>query len=408
MKITGTDETTMTVSSTTVFPLATLQPVANAQHQWTAFSLRFGGGTGPDLQRLIHMFHGIGLFETLGTLPLLLPVANAEQLEIKVFDECRPQSVMLRVPVEFCREPILLKRLQQLRAKGFRVLLDGLPQDLASMYDGAHGFGVDCHGGLPEAVGLWLGQSPGPHLAEGVANMVRFEQCRAAGFGCFSGDYPLHASSTEPCKDGTTRSRLLKLLGLVAQDADSYELEMLLKQDPALSYQLLKLVNSAAFPHPHQITGFGQALNLLGRRQLQRWLQLLLYARQHVSGSVNPLLPHAALRARMMEVLSEQVGGGKDQQDRAFMTGIFSLLDVLFGVPLAELIEPLSLADDVTAALLKRSGELGRLLDLVEIATSSRTVLMPATLDACAIGPEAYWQAVLQAFSWAIHVGRET
>jgi c-di-GMP phosphodiesterase len=408
MKINGSDLTAMTVDApVAVLPLATLQPVADMHHQWTALTLCFEGDTGADLRQLIQLFNRIGLFEMLDVLPLLLPVSSAAQLESGVVDNCLPHRVLLRVPVAFCADPALRERLRLLRAKGFRLLLDGVPQDINSMLDEAQGLGLNCLAGVPAGASQWLYKSHGPHLAEGVADMARFEQCRTAGFGWFAGAYPLHPSCTASCSDGTTRSRLLKLLGLVAQDAESCELEMLLKQDPALSYQLLRLANSAAFPHSHQITSFGQALNLLGRRQLQRWLQLLLFARQHENAVINPLLPHAALRARMMEVLCEQAGGSRNEQDRAFMTGIFSLLEVLFGMPLAELIQPLALTDDISDALLMRSGELGRLLNLVEMATSGGGVPTQAELDACTIGPEAYWQGLIQAFSWAMHVSRE-
>ena len=151
------------------------------------------------------------------------------------------------------------------------------------------------------------------------------------------------------------------------------ELEVLLKQDPSLSYHLLKLVNSAAFALSSPVHSFSQAINVLGRRQLQRWLQLLLYARGNADGLPNLLLPLAALRAGQLEMLCKRDGGDRDEQDLAFMTGAFSLLD--------------------------RAGPLGELLKLVE--RHDRAALAQAGIDA-----ETFWQAQLEAHQWALQVSR--
>ena len=193
----------------------------------------------------------------------------------------------------------------------------------------------------------------------------------------------------------------MALLGLLARDADSRELEILLKQDPALSYHLLKLVNSAAFAMSKPINSFGQAINLLGRRQLQRWLQLLLYARQHEDGAANPLLPLAAVRAAQMEMLCKINGGDRDQQDIAFMTGVFSLLDVLLCMPMEEIISALNLDPDIVLALTARGGALGAMLALTE-----NSVVTLDALDDAGIDPETYWRSLLQAYHWAIQVSR--
>ena len=200
--------------------------------------------------------------------------------------------------------------------------------------------------------------------------------------------------------DGTTRNRLLALLGLLARDADSCELEALLKQDPALSYHLLRLVNSAAFAPSTPINSFGQAINLLGRRQLQRWLQLLLYARQQQDGRPNPLLPVAALRAAHMEALCLEQGGSRDDQDLAFMVGVFSLLDVLLGMTMDEIVGALNLAPLASDALLQRKGPLGELLRMVEGGAGH------GQLNSARIDTQQWWRSQLVAYQWAIKVSR--
>ena len=193
------------------------------------------------------------------------------------------------------------------------------------------------------------------------------------------GDFARHPDN-DNAGDGTSRKRLLALLDLLARDADTRELEVLLKQDPSLSYHLLKLVNSAAFALSSPVHSFSQAINVLGRRQLQRWLQLLLYARQQDDGLSNPLLPLAAVRAAQMEALVRAQGGDRDQQDMAFVAGVFSLLDVLLGMAMTEIVAALSLDLDVVMALLDRGGPLGQLLKLVE--GHDRVALEQAGLDA--------------------------
>ena len=107
-----------------------------------------------------------------------------------------------------------------------------------------------------------------------------------------------------------------------------------------------------------------------------------------------------------MEALCQKIGGSKDDQEHAFMTGIFSLLDVLFGLPLAQIITPLHLADEVEEALLAHSGWLGGLLSIVE--QRAPTPGLDEQLTANLLTPASYCQALVQAYQWAILVSRET
>ena len=169
---------------------------------------------------------------------------------------------------------------------------------------------------------------------------------------------------------------------------------------PPTPYHLLKLVNSAAFAVSTPITSFAQAIAVLGRRQLQRWLQLLLYARPQPDGLPNLLLPLAARRAAQVEALCRQHGGERDAQDLAFMTGVFSLLDRLLRMSMEDIARELQLPPDVAAALVHRGGQLGGWLRLAEGE--------PGTDDLAAAGVTAHdwWKSQLAAYHWAIQVGR--
>ena len=242
----------------------------------------------------------------------------------------------------------------------------------------------------------------GPHIAVNVDTAAQRERAEVAGFELFAGRYPVNVPHREDSGDGTSAKRLLGLLALLAADAETRELEALLKQDPALSFNLLKLVNSAAYTHKATITTYHQAINMLGRRQLQRWLQLLLYARQDHDAPPNPLLPLAAWRGAQMEALWLQKGGDEELHDEVFMTGVFSLLDVLLGMPMAGIVGALKLPPEVTQALLSREGPFGALLMLCEAQAPDQ-----AALDAAGIDPAGWWQSELKACQWAIQVSKD-
>ena len=398
---------TVPETSASFFPITALQPITNAFHEWTAIGLRVDASQAIDASALVRMLAVTDWFEAVGALPFLMSLTEAAALVPEQFAALPPDQVILCVPRALYADSVARQRLQDLQARGFRIVLDCLPQSGEQCGDVKFLLGLDCSAGVPLGAMDWLQKAAGPHLACKIADPDGFHQCRVAGFGWFSGSYPLHPANGMQRQDGSSRTRLLKLLALVARDAESRELEALMKQDPALSYQLIKLVNSAAFAHSTQITSFNQAITLLGRRQLQRWLQLLLYSRQQDDGENSPLLSRAALRASLMEAFCRHSGGSRDQQDRAFMTGIFSLLDVLFAMPLADIIKPLNLSGDVAAALLARSGRLGEMLTLAEYAAGDSAIAASAPVPVSGIDPNTYWHSVAKACRWAIQVSRE-
>ncbi len=386
----------MSAPESSLFPLVELQAVSNAHNEWVALAFELPPESGDSLQAALILLKTPDVYAALAPLDCILPIPHPLRLELSQLESLPANHVILRVPADACADPAVQKKLASYADAGYRIMVDGVAGTDATLC-GAKSLAYDAALSLPPVLAL-VGQ-PGPHLATGMGSEQRIAECAKAGFSWFLGDFALHPPHDVHAGDGTSRKRLLALLGLLARDADSRELEVLLKQDPALSYHLLKLVNSAAFALSSPIHSFGQAINVLGRRQLQRWLQLLLYARQQDDGMANPLLPLAAVRASLMEALSKALGWDRDQQDMAFVAGVFSLLDVLLGMPMTEIVAALSLDLDVVMALLDRGGPLGELLSLVEKHDG-------ASLAKAGIDHETYWGAQLQAYHWAIQVSR--
>lgn len=204
-----------------------------------------------------------------------------------------------------------------------------------------------------------------------------------------------------------TRLKLLEMLALIAEDADTAALEEIFRQEPKLSYSLLRLVNSAALAPRSPITSFAQAINLLGRRQLQRWLQLLVYADPNNGHQPNPLLQKAAARGRLMELLAPALpttAGIEHLEDAAFMVGTFSLLDVLLNMSMSEILQQLPLTDTIRQALTEQSGALGQLLQVISTAESRNLTAAARLLENLALPGSSFLDGQLAALSWAAKI----
>lgn len=382
-------------------PLITFQPAVDFNGKWVALLLESTEAL--DGSALAALFVQPGCSEILTTLPCVAAV-DPDSIDPSLAADLPPGRFILRIPVAAAVDAAAHERLAGLRSAGFGLMAEGFPPAGATFLQGIDSLAVTCPGhAMPTGFGDWLRQLPGPHLALGTREHVCPGFCRFHWLaGHLPGQHPIQAS-----KDPTTRSLLLRLLTLVMQDADTDALEALIRRDTNLSYHLLKLVNSVAFAPTRKIDSFGQAIALIGRRQLQRWLQLLLYVRPQGSTSASPLLPRAALRAGLMEALARQAGQSHDAQEHAFMTGMFSLLDLLFGMPLDQIIAPLGLPDEVASALTGGKGPLGRPLAAVAAGEQGDFTALVAALKAADITTDAWNRAFVHAAGWAVLVSQE-
>lgn len=205
-------------------------------------------------------------------------------------------------------------------------------------------------------------------LAEKVETLEEFRLCMELGFEYFQGYYFARPVILTGKKITPSEMGVLRLLKLVNSNADSLAIESAVKRDALISLNLLRLVNSRAAPGP-QIESLSQALSQLGRRQLSRWLQILLYTTGGTQVDLDsPLLQLATTRGKLLELMTQRVRPGDTASaDRAFTVGIMSLADALFSIPMSDILDNVEVADDVRGALLDREGDFGTMLRIAEM-----------------------------------------
>lgn len=271
--------------------------------------------------------------------------------------------------------PAVVERCVELKALGFTLALDdfvGYEDRFKPLLDIVEIVKVDTM--LVDPAGLLavtrkLGNWPVTLLAERVEKVELAEHCQQIGYSLFQGYYFAKPMIMAGKRLSHSQMALLRLLGMVLEDTDVAELEAVFKREPGLTMNLMRLTNSAATGVRVKVTSLRHAITLLGRRQLQRWLQLLMYTkpRPGTEPISSPLMQLAATRGKLMELLAGQIEPGRQEfEDQAFMVGIISLMPALMGVPMAEILNGISLGNTVREALEAQTGTLGKMLDLTE------------------------------------------
>jgi len=186
-------------------------------------------------------------------------------------------------------------------------------------------------------------------LAEKVETKEEFLEAKKIGFNFFQGYYfckPEMGNSSDLDSNQpilfTLMQESLKSPMNISKISEYFE------RDSALSYKLLKFVNSGILPITQQMDSIKKAVIYLGELQLKK-LILLLTAGIIAQDKPKELTRIAIVRARFCELIAKKVLPG--QSEASFIVGLFSLLDAMLDRPLGEILENLSLAEEVVAAL---------------------------------------------------------
>jgi c-di-GMP phosphodiesterase len=242
-------------------------------------------------------------------------------------------------------------------------------------------------------------------LAEKVETLEQFQACLKLGFDYFQGYYFAKPFVLTGKKLSPSQAAIMGVLAQIISGADISAIERSIKQDASLGLMLLRLVNTPVAGVTQRINSITQALSVLGRPQLQRWLQILLYAEPCKSkGAASTLLTLATTRGKLLELMAEKIcPGDRNMANIAFTVGIMSLMDALFDLPMEKILEQLSVSDEVRNALLSRTGIYGDMLNLVKYIEHLKEFgpLVVPLLKKLHLSSEEFNELQLAAFEWS-------
>lgn len=360
------------------------QPILDRKEELAGYQLslrgsaEFAGNSGSGSGApLCAAYSELGMRSALGNVCAFIGV-GADFLQQDAIDLLPSDGVVLELLVDGVPDRVTLTRCQNLRARGYSLALTdyrGIDERSRLLLPMVEVIKIDLHsagaGQLRDLAGS-LRHLPIKLLAQHVESREQMARCRDLGFELFQGRHLAQAEIVSGRRLSASQAALIRLIELVGRDVDTGVIEDAFKHEPALTLNLLRVVNAVGHRGnrlAQPVTSLRHAITLLGRRQLQRWLSLLMMApgSSTADPTRSPLLQVAALRGRMMELLVE-VGQPRDHKlaDLAFLTGILSIVPLALGLPIEEILEQITVEREVRGALCRHDGLLGKLLALLE------------------------------------------
>jgi c-di-GMP-related signal transduction protein len=275
------------------------------------------------------------------------------------------ERIVFEVLEDIVVDDSILDSLRNLKQQGFMLALDDfiLREDTAPMVEFADYVKLD----ILALSGAELQRHVGalkPHgvklLAEKIETRSQYETCKAYGFDYFQGYFfsrPEIVTGRRPPSSGIA---VIKLLSMVSDPkVSNEELERIIIQDGALSMRVVRFVNSAMMGLNRRVGSIREAIIYAGRKTIRDMSMLIAMAK--LANSMPEMMVAAMVRARTCELLVGTYGMAASA-DVAFTVGLFSVLDVIMGISMQELLSEMALGEEVEQAILAQTGSYGAVL----------------------------------------------
>ena len=333
---------------------------------------------------------------------------NEVMLKSEFLELMPPQRTVLEILRSIAPTDTVIERCQALRSLGYKIALDNphlgtISQPLLQCADFIK---IDIQNTNTAELGKIFTQFNAPSvklIVEKVETVEQFEACKKVGFRLFQGFYFSRPETFAAKIINASFDSVLNILNTVSQDAENTVIEAGFKRDAALSFKLLRYINSVGFGLSCEVQSINHALTILGRNQLYRWLTLLMVTAGE--NSTPPALMKTSItRGRLTELLGESYFEKKDR-DNLFIVGVFSLLDAILKMPMEQVLEKIQLPETVSEALLTREGIYGPFLQLTEACEDANSTRILELAELLQFDANRVNECHISALAWVETLG---
>lgn len=241
-------------------------------------------------------------------------------------------------------------------------------------------------------------------LAEKIETHGAFEHARKLGFHYFQGYFFAEPESLRIVEIASNTLSLLNLLAEVNRPSTSLEkLEQIIASDVAISYKLLRYINSAFYSLLKEVNSIRQALIYLGEQEIRRFVTLVIVS-ELAADKPAELVRLSIIRARWCQLLAENSQRAQETGE-FFLLGLFSLIDAILDKPKAQLMKMLPLSDQVREALTLQEGPFAPFLQAIITYEQGHSKLCLRHLREIRVDPAKMYDFYLEAVQFSSIVG---
>lgn len=238
-------------------------------------------------------------------------------------------------------------------------------------------------------------------LAEKVETSEELNEAKGLGYIYFQGYY-YSKPSIFLGKDIAVKntSIFMLLVELIKENYDIDKVEYIMKTDVALTYKFLKFINSSYFNFLQEIKSIRQAIILIGRAELRKWLSILTVVEMSSinDGYANIII----IRAKFCEEIANIISPNYAPQ--AFMVGLFSNMHQMIEKNIDYVVKELPLNSEIKNALLGEQNILKDILDLAlayENVDSDKITEMRKKMS---INEDLLWRIYSKSIEWCSNI----